>query len=73
MFLNRLSSAVPAQPIVDPSPSPEAFLLVPVICLPLACPAQDQLRQSLYELALAKAKAVVRPSILERDLLAVWN
>jgi hypothetical protein len=30
-------------------------------------------QQGLYQWALAQAQAVVRPSILERDLLAVWN
>jgi hypothetical protein len=69
MFYNRFRSAVPAQPVADPSPSPTAFLLCPLGC----CSAQGQWQQSLYEWALAQAKAVVRPSLPERDLLAVWN
>ncbi len=73
MFDKRFHSAVPAQRVADPSPSPEAFLLCPLICLPFAWPAQGQWQQSLYEYALAQAKAVVRPSLPERDLLAVWN
>ncbi len=73
MFYNRIRSAAPAQPVVDPSPSPTAFLLCPLVCLPVSSPAQGQWQQSLYEMALSKAKAVVRPSLPERDLLAVWN
>jgi hypothetical protein len=70
MFFNRFRSAVPAQPIVNPSPSPAAFLFCPVAVLPLPqCPGQ----QELYAWALAQAQAVVRPSLLERDLLGVWN
>jgi hypothetical protein len=30
-------------------------------------------QQALYQRALAEAQAVVRPSLPERDLLAVWN
>lgn len=69
MFDNRIRSAVPAQRVADPVPSPAAFLLCP-----LAGPsAFVQWQQSLYEWALAQARAVVRPSLPERDLLAVWN
>jgi hypothetical protein len=41
--------------------------------LPAGSPAHYQWQQGLYEWALAQAKAVVRPSLPERDLLAVWN
>jgi hypothetical protein len=30
-------------------------------------------QQQVYQRAFAEAQAVVRPSILERDLLGVWN
>jgi hypothetical protein len=30
-------------------------------------------QQRLYQIALAEAQAVVRPSLPERDLLGVWN
>jgi hypothetical protein len=69
MFYNRFRSAVPAQRVADPSPSPAAFLLCP---LAFSC-AHGQWQQSLYQWALSQAKAVVRPSLPERDLLAVWN
>lgn len=64
MFYNRIRSDIPAQPVADPSPSPAALM---------AMPAQCQCQQELYAWALAQAQAVVRPSILERDLLGVWN
>jgi hypothetical protein len=70
MFFNRLRSAVPARPVAAPTPSPAAFLLCPVMS---AAPAQYQWQQNLYAWALAQAQAVVRPSLLERDLLGVWN
>jgi hypothetical protein len=73
MFYNRLSSAVPVQPVANPSPSPAAFLLCPQTGLPLASSAQWQWQQNLYAWALSQAQAVVRPSILERDLFGVWN
>lgn len=69
MFDNRFRSALPAQPVIEPTPSPGAFLLCP---LAVSC-AHGQWQQSLYEYALARAKEVVRPSLPERDLLAVWN
>lgn len=73
MFYNRFSSSAPARPVADPSPSPSAFLLYPLGGWPVCSPTQGQWQQSLYEWALSQAKAVVRPSLPERDLLAVWN
>ncbi len=70
MFNNRFRSAVPTQPIANPSPSPAAFLFCPLPVLPFS---QCHGQQELYAWALAQAQAVVRPSILERDLLGVWN
>jgi hypothetical protein len=29
--------------------------------------------QQVYQMAFQQAQAVVRPSLLERDLLGVWN
>jgi hypothetical protein len=31
------------------------------------------MQQQLYRLALEQAQAVARPSLVERDLLGVWN
>jgi hypothetical protein len=55
-----------------PAPAPGAFLLCPCGSPPV--PAGYALwQQALYQWAFAQAQAVVRPSLPERDLLAVWN
>jgi hypothetical protein len=72
MFFNRLHSAVPTQPRANPLPSPSAFLFCSVTGMPFPSAVQ-QWQQDLYAWALAQAQAVVRPSLLERDLLGVWN
>jgi hypothetical protein len=69
MFHNRIRTMkpkqLPALPMAQPHPA--AFAVCPVPA-PLA-PWQ----QELYAKALAEAQAVARPSLLERDLLGVWN
>jgi hypothetical protein len=55
------------------APAAAAFVLVPTSCLPPANPAQWMWQQSVYQWAREQAEAVVRPSLPERDLLAVWN
>jgi hypothetical protein len=58
------------QPPVPP-PGPGAFLACP---LGPGQTAEQRLWQAaLYQLAFERAQAVVRPSLLERDLLGVWN
>jgi len=47
-----------------------AFILCPVS---YGNPLELFWQQELYRWALAQAQAVVRPSLPERDLLAVWN
>ena len=68
MFCNRIRTMKPKLPVPpEPQPIPEAFAL---------CPLQTPLtnwQQELYALALAQAQEVARPSLLERDLLGVWN
>lgn len=54
-------------------PAVPAFVLVPPGCLPPVSPGQWMWQQSIYQLAREQAEAVVRPSLPERDLLAVWN
>ena len=61
------------QGVAAPAPSPSAFVLCPVACLPPVSPDQQQWQQALYQWALNEAQAVVAPSLPERDLLAVWN
>ena len=63
----RLPSPPPAAPAAD------AFILLPLACLPPATPEQLARQKELYAWALAEAQAVVGPSVLERDLLGVWN
>jgi hypothetical protein len=65
---HRFRFAVPS-----PVPSPAAFVLCPIACLPVPTPEQWMWQRDLYQWALAEAQAVVRPSLPERDLLAVWN
>jgi hypothetical protein len=69
MFQNRFRE----QAVSSPLPAANAFLLCPVASLPAANPAMVQYQVALYQWAFAEAEAVVRPSILERDLLGVWN
>jgi len=57
----------------DPEPSPSAFALYPMGIAPGADPVGWLCQQAVYQWAFQEAQAVVRPSILERDLLGVWN
>jgi hypothetical protein len=41
--------------------------------MPMGCPAQLAMQQWLYLQAFEAAKAVARPSLIERDLCGVWN
>jgi hypothetical protein len=53
-----------------PSVTAAGFMLCPVALQGFTMAPHQQL---LYHLALEQAKAVVRPSLPERDLAAVWN
>lgn len=59
----------PAAPEIRPG----AFMLYPMSAVPGNSPEQWQWQEHLYRFAFEQAQAVARPSILERDLLAVWN
>jgi hypothetical protein len=56
-----------------PAPNPAGFALCPAASFPGASPEQWLWQQYLYQRAFEIAQAVVRPSLLERDLLGVWN
>ena len=56
-----------------PAPTADAFMTVPQSALPPVSAEHAAWQKELYAWALAEAQAVVRPSILERDLLGVWN
>jgi hypothetical protein len=73
MFRKRVPPAMPARAIGDAPPVPGAFLLCPIACLPVVTQGCRLQQQALYEWAYRQAQDVVRPSILERDLLGVWN
>jgi hypothetical protein len=62
---------LPAPP--PPAPAAGAFVLVPFACFPSVTPEQASWQQALYQWAFDEAQAVARPSLLERDLLGVWN
>lgn len=53
--------------------APNAFVACPLGASPSANPVQWLCQQALYRWAFEQAQAVARPSILERDLLGVWN
>ncbi len=72
---NRIAAVMnpsePQQPAPDWSPS--TFIVCPLPWAAAVAPAQWAVQQWLYQRAFEEAQAVVRPSILERDLLGVWN
>jgi len=68
--MSRSPLRLPAPPA--PAPAPGAFALLPAALLS-AGPEAEEARRALYEWALAEARAVVRPSLPERDLAGVWN
>jgi hypothetical protein len=62
---------LPRPPV--PALDPRAFVLCPVAVFPPGGLGHWQCIQWLYLQAFEQAQAVVQPSLLERDLLAVWN
>jgi hypothetical protein len=73
MFRNRItmeSEPIPLPQPPGPAISPCAFIL---FAIPVTSLDQWTVQQWLYQRAFEAAQAVVRPSILERDLLGVWN
>jgi hypothetical protein len=69
--MSRRRFCFPAPPPIAPSGA--AFVMFPAANLPPGTPEQLGWQRALYEWAFAEAQAVVQPSILERDLLGVWN
>jgi hypothetical protein len=73
MFHNRMtmeSEPIPLPQPPGPALNPGAFILCAIQVTSLD---QWTVQQWLYQRAFEAAEAVVRPSILERDLLGVWN
>ena len=76
MHRKRFTGEAEAIRLPQPSPpgiSPAGFALCPGFLFPQMTPDQWLVQQWLYQRAFAEAQAVVRPSLPERDLLAVWN
>jgi hypothetical protein len=75
MHRNRLPAETQVRLPQPPPPpiTPGGFVLCPVFCFPGVNPEHWLVQQWVYQCAFVQAQAVVQPSILERDLLAVWN
>ncbi|MCI0463968.1 MAG: hypothetical protein L0Z62_44105 [Gemmataceae bacterium] len=56
-----------------PGITPAGFALFAAATFPGHCPEQWLWQQWLYQRAFEIAQEVARPSLLERDLLGVWN
>jgi len=69
--MSRRRIRLPSGP--TPEVAPGAFVFCPLASLPDVSPEHLAAVKELYQRALAEAAAVVRPSIVERDLLGVWN
>jgi hypothetical protein len=76
MYRNRLPARTERLRLPEPvlgALSPGHFLLCPASLFGLGSTAPYPWQQLIYRLALEEAQAEVRPSLLERDLLAAWN
>jgi hypothetical protein len=69
--MSRQRFRVPTPPPAPPTEG--AFVIIPMANLPVVGTDQLAWQRALYEWAFAEAQAVVQPSLLERDLLGVWN
>jgi hypothetical protein len=76
MKRKRTLEGLEAYPLPQPPApgiSPQAFVLFPILFIPGLTLEQWLWQQGLYQWAFRQAQAVVRPSLLERDLLGFWN
>jgi hypothetical protein len=71
MFTNRLRLE-PRRPAAPPAPNSDAFMFCSTSCLPVT-PDFAQWQQALYQWAYEQAREMLRPSLVERDWLGVWN
>jgi hypothetical protein len=56
-----------------PAFTPGSFVACPLALLQGLSAAQLAGQAAVYQLAFEQAQAILRPSLPERDLLAVWN
>jgi len=76
MFQNRLQNLTVHRLLrpQEPLPSPNGFVLYPVSWLQSGAMEQQRAQQQwIYQIAWEQARVMTRPSLPERDLLAVWN
>jgi hypothetical protein len=75
MFCNRITTMMnDPEPMHLPQPPvPFNACGFVMVAVPVLSAQQWTAQQWLYQRAFEMAQAVVRPSILERDLLGVWN
>jgi hypothetical protein len=59
----------PAAPVIHPG----AFMLCPLFAGPVVGVVLHPCQLALYQAAFEQAQAAMRPSLLERDLVGVWN
>ena len=73
MFRHRFRNIMETPDSLPSASEPIGFILVPCGWLQPVSAQQWNYQQALYDWAFQQAKAVMRPSIVERDLLGVWN
>jgi len=66
-------SVIPLPQPPLPPIAPDAFMMCPLALASGQALEQWLWQQWVYQRAFEQAQAVVRPSLPERDLLAVWN
>jgi hypothetical protein len=74
MFHHRITMMNEPEPVHLPHPTmPVHTGSFVCVAVPFVSVEQWTAQQWLYQRAFEMAQAVVRPSIIERDLLGVWN
>jgi hypothetical protein len=76
MLRNRITMNEPEPlplPLPRPTPPPLNLCGFVLVAVPVMPAEQWLVQQCLYQRAFELAQAVVRPSIVERDILGVWN
>ena len=69
---NELRSLLTPRP-QQPASRHESFVPCPAAVIQAFGLGMQSWQWVIYQMAFEQAQAVVRPSLLERDLLAVWN
>jgi hypothetical protein len=76
MSRNRFSSLLESYRLPQPPQAPvtsEGFVVCPLPVQQALSLEQMVWRSALYQLAFEQTQAQLRPSLPERDLLAMWN